>query len=170
MTTQLISRDRVQLRPIRPEDVEPLREMRREPSIYRWWGSAGERWPQPDSDTQSDNSTQARAIWSQDELVGFVQWYENPDERYRHAGIDLFLSEQYQGRGLGRESVSLVLHSLLAAGHHRVVIDPAADNRRAVSCYQACGFTVVGTMRKYERNNDGIGWHDGLLLEYVVED
>jgi aminoglycoside 6'-N-acetyltransferase len=103
-------------------------------------------------------------------LVGFVQWYANPDERYRHAGIDLFVSEEYQGRGLGRESVSLVLQRLRAAGHHRVVIDPAADNERAVSCYSACGFTVVGTMRRYERDNDGVGWHDGLLMEYVVED
>jgi aminoglycoside 6'-N-acetyltransferase len=137
--------------------------MRREPSIYRWWGSAADRWPNADGDSEP------RAIWSQQKLIGFVQWHENQDERYRHAGIDLFLSEEFQGRGLGRESVSLVLQHLVASGHHRIVIDPAADNERAVSCYRACGFTAVGTMRQYEQDNDGAGWHDGLLMEYVVE-
>jgi len=24
-------------------------------------------------------------------------------------------------------------------------------------------------MRMYERNRDGEGWHDGLLMEYIVE-
>jgi aminoglycoside 6'-N-acetyltransferase len=97
-----------------------------------------------------------------------VQWYDNREERYRHAGIDLFVEETAQGVGLGRETVSLVVGHLLELGHHRITIDPAADNAAAIACYSACGFRPVGTMRRYERDNDGQGWHDGLLMEFVA--
>ena len=60
-------------------------------------------------------------------------------------------------------------NTLCVRGHHRVVIDPAASNERAIACYRACGFVPVGVMRRYERDVDGDGWHDGLLMEYVVE-
>ncbi len=99
-----------------------------------------------------------------------MQWYENADPRYRHAGIDLFLAGEAQGRGLGRETVTVVVdHLVRDRGHHRIVIDPAAANERAIACYAACGFRAVGTMRRYERDVDGDGWHDGLLMELVVD-
>ena len=56
-------------------------------------------------------------------VVGFVQWYENDDPEYRHAGIQVFIGA---GRGLGQETVSTVLRHLVDdLHHHRVVIDPA---------------------------------------------
>jgi RimJ/RimL family protein N-acetyltransferase len=48
------------------------------------------------------------------------------------------------------------------------VIDPAVDNERAIACYRACGFTSVGVMKAYERNHEGAGWHDALLMELVI--
>lgn len=89
---------------------------------------------------------------------------------YRHAAIDLFLAESAQGRGLGRQVVQLVTRHLVnELGHHRIVIDPALDNERAIACYRACGFLPVGVMHRYERDLDGDGWHDGLLMELVVD-
>ena len=46
-----------------------------------------------------------------------------------------------------------------------MVIDPAADNEPAIRCYTAVGFQPVGRMRRYERDIDGPGWHDGLLMD-----
>ena len=54
-------------------------------------------------------------------------------------------------------------------GHHRLVIDPAADNEPAVRCHTGVGFRPVGIMRRYERDADGVGWHDGLLTDLLVE-
>ncbi len=160
----MLQGDRVQLCPIHPEDVERLRAIRLSPSVHRWWGSPEDpAWPWDEPDTE------VRAIWTEGQLVGFVQWYDNREERYRHAGIDLFVDGPAQGIGLGRETVSLVVEHLQEIGHHRITIDPAADNAAAIACYSACGFRPVGTMRKYERDNDGQGWHDGLLMEFVAE-
>ncbi len=55
-------------------------------------------------------------------------------------------------------------------GHHRLVIDPAADNEPAIRCYAAVGFRPVGIMRRYERDPDGVGWHDGLLMDLLAEE
>jgi aminoglycoside 6'-N-acetyltransferase len=156
--------DRVELRPIQQADVSALESIRAQPSVHRWWGSSERAtWAVGDAETQT------RAIWREGQIVGFVQWHENADPRYRYAGIDIFVSDTAQGQGYGREAVTLVLRELVASGHHRVVIDPAASNERAIACYRACGFETVGVMRKYERDNDGGGWHDGVMMEFVVE-
>jgi aminoglycoside 6'-N-acetyltransferase len=36
-----------------------------------------------------------------------------------------------------------------------------------VRAYEKAGFRRVGVMRGYERDADGAGWHDGLLMELV---
>jgi aminoglycoside 6'-N-acetyltransferase len=53
-------------------------------------------------------------------------------------------------------------------GHHRITIDPAAANAAAIRAYEKAGFRTVGVLRSYERDPDGTGWHDGLLMEYVT--
>jgi aminoglycoside 6'-N-acetyltransferase len=89
---------------------------------------------------------------------------------YRSAGIDLILGAEWEGRGLGREAVGLLVRHLLEArGHHRLTIDPAAANERAIRCYEAVGFARVGVMRRYERADDGT-WRDGLLMELLAEE
>jgi aminoglycoside 6'-N-acetyltransferase len=49
------------------------------------------------------------------------------------------------------------------------VIDPAADNEAAISCYTKVGFEPVGVMRAYERQADG-RWADGLLMDMLRTD
>jgi aminoglycoside 6'-N-acetyltransferase len=89
---------------------------------------------------------------------------------YRHAGIDLFLSQEFQGRGLGTDAVrTLALHLVRDRGHHRLVIDPAADNTAAIRAYEKVGFRPVGVMRRYERLPGG-EWHDGLLMDVLANE
>jgi aminoglycoside 6'-N-acetyltransferase len=54
-------------------------------------------------------------------------------------------------------------------GHHRVIIDPAAHNERAIRSCARAGFRPVGVMRRYERSSDG-GWHDALLMDLIRDD
>jgi aminoglycoside 6'-N-acetyltransferase len=100
--------------------------------------------------------------------VGSLQVAEEDEPDYRHAGIDLFLAPDYQGRGLGPEAINLVARYLFEVrGHHRLTIDPAAENLRAIHAYERVGFRPVGIMRQYERGRDG-RWHDGLLMDLLV--
>ena len=67
--------------------------------------------------------------------------------------------------GLGPEAIRLAARCLFEVrGHHRLTIDPAAENLRAIHAYERVGFRPVGVMRQYERGRDGT-WHDGLLMD-----
>jgi len=74
------------------------------------------------------------------------------------------------GHGLGSDAVRTLARDLIVdRGHHRLVIDPAADTAAAIRCYAKVGFKPVGVMRRYERGLDG-AWHDGLLMDLLAEE
>ncbi len=103
-------------------------------------------------------------------MIGCLQWYEETDPEYLHAGLDIFLITDRQGRGLGPEALRLAGRYLFTVrGHHRLVIDPRADNHRAIRAYERVGFRRVGVMRRYERGPDG-AWHDGLLMDMLSDE
>ena len=100
---------------------------------------------------------------------GAIQYAEEPEPVYRHASLDVFLDPAVHGRGLGRDTVgTLARHLVDDLGHHRLTIDPAADNLPAIRCYAAVGFRPVGVLRQYERNADGRTFHDGLLMDLLA--
>ena len=104
-------------------------------------------------------------------IVGLIQYGEEETPAYRHASIDIFLDPAVHGQGIGRDAIWTLAHHLIhERGHHRIVIDPAVDNVAAVRCYASVGFRPVGVMRRYERDADGSGWHDGLLMDLLAEE
>jgi aminoglycoside 6'-N-acetyltransferase len=109
-------------------------------------------------------------IHHEGEIAGMIQFAEELEPKYRQASIDIFVAPAHQGRGVGTEAIRLVVDHLLGErGHHRITIDPAAGNVAAVASYTKAGFRPVGIMRLAERDSDGQGWHDALLMELVVE-
>jgi aminoglycoside 6'-N-acetyltransferase len=103
-------------------------------------------------------------------VVGAIQYHEENEPMYRHAGIDIFLTTSRHGEGLGTEAIRLLARYLFEErGHHRLTIDPAAENAAAIRAYERVGFRAVGVMRKYERGPDGL-WRDGLLMDMLEEE
>jgi len=160
---------RVILRPGTGSDAAELFRIRAEPSVRRWW-----RDPDPlaeiEASLRGENDDHLLVIEADGVVIGGIQYSEEPEPDYRHAGIDIFLSTAGQGHGYGAEAVTLLARYLIQVrGHHRLVIDPAADNERAIRCYTSVGFRPVGIMREYERDLDG-GFHDGLLMDLLAAD
>jgi aminoglycoside 6'-N-acetyltransferase len=159
--------ERVLLRPGRPEDAAKLVRIRNEPEVARRWG-------RDDIEEEiSEEFVEADAgfvIEAGGEVVGAIQYHEENEPMYRHAGMDIFLTTSRHGEGLGTEAIRLLARHLFEErGHHRLTIDPAADNTAAIRAYEKVGFRRVGIMRKYERGPDGT-WHDGLLMDMLKED
>lgn len=103
-------------------------------------------------------------------LVGLIQFAEEQDPNYRHASVDIFVDPAMHGRGLTTDAIRTLVHDLLEdCGHHRVTIDPAADNTAAIACYRKAGFRPVDVMRQYERTRTG-SWADALLMELLASD
>src|ERR671914_1346128 len=158
--------ERVLLRPGRPEDADRLFQIRNELEVVRWWGS-------DDIEEISEQFIEADegfVIEAYGEVVGAIQYHEEDDPMYRHAGIDLFLTTSRHGKGLGTEAIRVLARYLFEErGHHRLTIDPAADNAAAIRAYEKVGFRAVGIMRKYERGPDDV-WRDGLLMDMLEEE
>ena len=159
----------VHLRPAESSDAAAFAAILREPTVHARWQAAD-----PDADAH-DLATQADdvGVWAIEEaeaVVGVIQAHEETDPRYRHAGIDIVLVGSAQGRGLGTDAVRTVARWLIEErGHHRLTIDPAADNERAIRAYAKVGFRPVGVMRRYEGDLDG-SWHDGLLMDLLASE
>jgi aminoglycoside 6'-N-acetyltransferase len=159
--------DRVRLVPVGAGDVTELRRILATPEVRARWRdeASSPGWPFDD-----DSSTRF-AVLVDGRVRGMIQYDEELEPDYRHANIDIFLDPAVHGHGLGRDAVAtLARHLIGARGHHRLVIDPAADNEPAIRCYEAVGFRPVGVMRQYERDEDGAGWHDALLMELLADE
>jgi aminoglycoside 6'-N-acetyltransferase len=157
-------RDRLVLRPLAPGDEAGLRRIHATPEVARWWDAPDDGFPW----TDEPDSTRL-AIEVDGTVAGMIQYSEEPEPKYRHASVDLFLDPAFHGRGLGTEALRRVVRHLVdERGHHRITIDPAAQNAAAIRAYEKVGFRRVGVMRRYERDTGGTGWHDGLLMEYVT--
>jgi aminoglycoside 6'-N-acetyltransferase len=118
----------------------------------------------------AEDGTETFVIEHEGRVAGAIQWRAEDEPDYRHAGIDIYLDPALHGRGLGTDAVRTLANHLIADhGHHRLVIDPAADNVAAIRCYSKVGFRPVGVMRRYERGADGT-WHDGLLMDLLADE
>ena len=161
----ILTGPRVTLRSATPEDAARLLPIRNEPAVTSWWGPLV---PGEMDDFVQDERT--LVIEADGEVIGAIQFDEEEDPMYRHAGIDIYLAASRQDQGFGSEAVGVLARYLIGErGHHRLTIDPAADNAAAIRAYEKVGFRPVGLMRAYERGPDGT-WHDGLLMDLLSEE
>jgi aminoglycoside 6'-N-acetyltransferase len=167
--TEALQGERVRLRLLRAEDGDRLEAILREPEVVRWWGGGDGDAARVRAELLSESESVSYAIEVDGDVVGAIQYHEEDDPDYRHAAIDVFLATGRQGQGLGSEAVRvLARHLVHERGHHRLTIDPAADNERAIRAYERVGFRAVGVLRQYERGPDG--WHDGLLMDLLADE
>ena len=156
------------LRTATTADADVLAGILAMPEVARWW-------PNYDvervlSNISLDSDTAVFVVEVDGEVIGSIQYVEEPSPDYRHASIDVYLHPDWHGKGLGTDAVrTLARHLLHDRGHHRLAIDPAVDNERAIRTYKRVGFRTVGVMRAYERGADG-EWHDGLLMDLLERD
>ena len=168
MTAPRLRGERVTLRPLDLADVPRLAEIAAEPEVAHWWLGLSEEDIVELAGSQEQ--TIPFVVELDGETIGLAQVGEETEPDYHHANVDLFLTSARHGQGLGADTVRTLARWLFEErGHHRITIDPAVANERAIRSYESVGFKRVGVMRQYERGTDG-DWHDGLLLDLLRED
>ena len=152
----------VVLRPTTAAHVPVFLEILTHPEIAAWWG--GYDLERVRRDLLGPHGF---AIELAGEPVGLIIYREELDPDHRHAAMDLAVHPDQHGQGLGCDAMRAMARYLFEVrGHHRVVIDPAAANERAIRSCARAGFQPVGVMRRYERSADGT-WHDALLMDLL---
>ena len=155
--------ERVTLRPIAERDRAPLKAIRDEPEVVRWWGAQTDAWP------GDDETVEEWVIELDGEVIGSLQFSEERDEDYRHADVDILLATRTHSKGLGTDAMrAITRHLIESRGHHRITLSTSPQNARAIRAYEKAGFRRVGVTRLSERSTEGT-WRDELLMELVVE-
>jgi aminoglycoside 6'-N-acetyltransferase len=160
---------RIVLRPTEHADAAELAAILATPEVARWWPAFDLARVEREM-AGLDEDVDVYAILLDGRIVGAIQSQEENDPEFRHAGIDVFLDPAHHGEGLGPDAIrTLARYLVKERGHHRLTIDPAATNERAIRAYEKLGFRKVGILRRYQLFPDGT-WQDGLLMEVLAEE
>ena len=153
----------VTLRPVRADDLPVLHDILEEPEVAEWWRRT--EWERVD-----ELGAVTFAVELDGRVVGCIQYTEQTDPDYRSAAVDIFVSAAAHSRGVGSDAMrTLVAWLIDARGHHRLTVDPATANARAIHVYRGLGFRPVGVLRRYERV-EGDHYRDALLLDLLAEE
>ncbi len=159
----------VRLRPPTRSDIGALARIRETPEVQARWRGGPDMAASVEEDLREPGTTPF-VIELDGRVVGWIQWSAEEEPDYRHAAIDIYVDPAVHGGGVGTDAVrTLSKHLFTEAGHHRIEIDPAADNHAAIRCYSKVGFRPVGIRRRSERGPDG-SWHDALLMDLLAEE
>jgi aminoglycoside 6'-N-acetyltransferase len=159
----------VVLRPAAAADITALVLIRLSPAVRRWWRGGDDMAAAIAADLAEADST-PYVILVERRVAGWIQWSAEDEPDYRCASLDIYLDPALHGRGIGTDAVrTLARHLIVDRGHHRLEIDPAADNEAAIRCYTKVGFRPVGIKRQAERGEDGT-WHDALLMDLLADE
>ena len=151
----------VTLRPAGAADAPALLAILDQPDVAAWWRR--DEWERLD-----ERDAVTFTIMLDGAVVGGVQYSEETDPDYFSAAVDIFVAAAVHGRGVGSDAMRTLIAWLIdARGHHRLTVDPAAVNARAIHVYEKLGFRRVGVLRQYERVADG-SRRDALLMELLA--
>jgi aminoglycoside 6'-N-acetyltransferase len=156
------------LRPVVASDEQRLREILTTREVQRWWGDPERAIADAIEPPEPEAAAFAIEERASAQVVGLIQWWEETEPDFRHAGVDIAVDPACHGRGIGSDAIAaLASHLFEARGHHRLTIDPAAANEPAIRVYRKLGFRDVGILRRYWRDPDG-EWQDGLLMDLLA--
>lgn len=166
--TPTLHGERVTLRPLTPDDVDPLWAFVREPEGRRLTGTHHDFTRDEIADycasraAQTDRLSFAITDPASGAFLGEIVLLDH-DEQNRSAVLRIALAANAQNGGRGSESLRLVLaHAFERLGLHRVGLDVFAFNERAIHVYERVGFRHEGRVR------DALWWdgepHDSLLM------
>lgn len=161
-----LSHGNVVLRRIEASDTDRLTEILSDSSVSQWWG------PHPRErvvkEIIEDNESSRFAITLDGKVEGYIQMYLECETDYRFACVDLFVSAESQGKGLGPAAIeALAEFAFTKCGQHRMTIDPASENEYAIRAYEKAGFQTIGTVRQYWLDTRNNTWKDCHFMDRV---
>ena len=173
-TSPTLHGERVLLRPLEPPDADALWADLQEPEARHLTGThrtftyeeiaayGATRAEQTDRITLAITDPHDGAFQGEVVLM-------DHDEPNRSARLRIALSPRARGRGLGTETLRLVLaHAFGPLRLHRVSLEVFAFNGRAIHVYEKVGFRHEGCLR------DALWWdgepHDALLMAVRAPD
>ncbi|KKM11838.1 hypothetical protein SY88_06535 [Clostridiales bacterium PH28_bin88] len=158
----------IKIRPVHPDDVEAINEMRRKPSVIDFTMSMP-------SERVADNRKFVESLGTDDHVmvaevdgrVAGVGGLHVMSGKRRHVGnIGIMVGDEFQGQGIGKTIMKELLDLADSyLGLIRVELEVWADNNRAIHLYERFGFVIEGCKRKsvYRRGT----YSDVLIMSRI---
>lgn len=133
----------VRLRPVTHNDFKRLHAWFSDPAFVIWWGGVPKSAEEVAKKYLGDRvGIRSYIVVHDGEDAGYIQsWNVSAEE----AGIDIVLTPEKQGYGIGGVAVRMLAEQLQDDGYATVIIDPAEQNIVAVRAFQKAGFKHDGT-------------------------
>ncbi len=132
----------IRFRPLVPDDFQMLLDWLQQPHVKEWWDDGEDTLEKVSRSYSADPEVTKRFVMQVDEKdAGYFQYYPlDPGE----IGVDLFLATADDlSKGLGTQCLLAFLDLIADTEDPRTfVIDPDPANKRAIRCYEKCGFEV----------------------------
>lgn len=99
-----------------------------------------------------------------DELIGNCGLM-SVDNIQRTAELGIFIgNKEYWGKGYGQEVIGLILNfGFNILNLHNIMLKVKAFNKRAIKCYEKCGFKMIGVRR------ESLTYGDKKYDEYMMD-
>lgn len=166
------------IRPLQQGDAEYMVKWLSDPEILEWYEGRdqphGMKRVKEHYYLSEEPRVKRNLILLDGSAIGYVQYYPLSDKEkslYGYInqeniyGMDQFIGErELQDKGIGPLFINAVVDFLFEnLGAELVVMDPQLRNKRALRCYEKCGFTPVKILPHHEKH-EGI-MEDCLLIE-----
>ena len=158
--------NRVVLRPLRPEDAEPLWRARLDPLT---WARTTEAPLVPETleayrarrAEPAEPGAASFAVEVDEELVGGASLFR-VDTLARSAEVGLTLLADERDKGYGRDVLTVLLgYAFRTRNLRRVHLQTLASHEAALRCYRAAGFVEEGRLRQH-------AWVEGSYDDVVL--
>jgi RimJ/RimL family protein N-acetyltransferase len=156
--------EQIRLRPFRRADLPRVIAWRRDRELQRGalWGDApfghreAQRWLRAvTAGVDPSRITLAVELRADGRLVGLTN-LTRIDRRVGTAYFGVAIGEKdCWGKGVARETLTLMLRRAVALGLRKVLLEVADDNPRAIALYRRAGFQTEGVLRRQLPREDG---------------
>ncbi len=178
MDSITLSSGPVTVRPLLESDADTLLKWMTDPVVLEWYEGRDAAFD-PDRVREKFYGGEPLCryiVKYRERPVGYVQVYPLDEDGkkeygYPRPGRRVFAMDQFLGepdcwnKGIGRAFIALLLEYLTKEeAAQSVVLDPRANNPRAIRCYEACGFRKIKFLPAHELH-EGV-WEDCWLMEY----
>jgi RimJ/RimL family protein N-acetyltransferase len=160
----------MKLRELRADDVDPLTKILNEPKVskYMCYPEEVSRLEVEDwlyTITQNPNNM-LFVIDVDSKPVGCVRLERYGGKQSHVARLRIWISGEYQDKGIGREAINRVIDYAKKRGIERIEAEVIEYNQRAIHLYTALGFTKQAVLEKRVKDNGD--YYDVLVFGKMI--
>src|SRR3954453_6810030 len=97
----------ITLEPLDVSHTAALRALHQQPGVGKWWGPMEDGFPFDEPESARFTVVVGGAV------AGLVQCGEETWPDYRHASIDIFIGDDFVGRGIGTDVIRRMVRMLV---------------------------------------------------------